>query len=286
MLRGAGARIQTGSDADEGSDKARRATGACQDARACAGSAPSSIRPADRLRRRASAWSRPCATAGPTARACARIGPVALAHTRLAIIDVAGGDQPLDSEDGAVTVDRQRRDLQPRRAARRARGSAATASPPTPTARSSCTATRSTAPTASASSTASSPSRSGTTAAQRLVAARDAFGVKPLYWWSDGRRLALASEIGALLAAGLVAARGRPRRPRPLPRLPLRPRAAHAVRGRQQAPRRPRRWSPRRTARRGSRAGASRPGEPLDGAVDDELAASSPSASPTRSSAR
>ena len=39
---------------------------------------------------------------------------------------------------------------------------------------------------------------------QRLVAARDAFGVKPLYWWSDGRRVALASEIGALLAAGLV----------------------------------------------------------------------------------
>ena len=39
---------------------------------------------------------------------------------------------------------------------------------------------------------------------QRLVAARDHFGVKPLYWWSDGRRLALASEIGALLATGLV----------------------------------------------------------------------------------
>ena len=39
---------------------------------------------------------------------------------------------------------------------------------------------------------------------QRLVAARDAFGVKPLYWWTDGRRVALASEIGALLAAGLV----------------------------------------------------------------------------------
>jgi asparagine synthase (glutamine-hydrolysing) len=39
---------------------------------------------------------------------------------------------------------------------------------------------------------------------RRLVAARDAFGVKPLYWWSDGRRVALASEIGALLAAGLT----------------------------------------------------------------------------------
>ena len=38
----------------------------------------------------------------------------------------------------------------------------------------------------------------------RLVAARDPFGVKPLYWWTDGRRLALASEIGALLAAGVA----------------------------------------------------------------------------------
>ena len=36
------------------------------------------------------------------------------------------------------------------------------------------------------------------------MAARDPFGVKPLYWWTDGRRVALASEIGALLAAGLV----------------------------------------------------------------------------------
>ena len=28
-----------------------------------------------------------------------------------------------------------------------------------------------------------------------LVAARDPFGVKPLYWWTDGRRVALASEV-------------------------------------------------------------------------------------------
>ena len=28
--------------------------------------------------------------------------------------------------------------------------------------------------------------------AQRLVAARDAFGVKPLYWWTDGARVAVA----------------------------------------------------------------------------------------------
>ena len=39
------------------------------------------------------------------------------------------------------------------------------------------------------------------------MAARDHFGVKPLYWWSDGRRVALASEVGALLAAGLAGPR-------------------------------------------------------------------------------
>jgi asparagine synthase (glutamine-hydrolysing) len=39
---------------------------------------------------------------------------------------------------------------------------------------------------------------------RRLVAARDPFGVKPLYWWSEGRRVAMASEVGALLATGLV----------------------------------------------------------------------------------
>jgi asparagine synthase (glutamine-hydrolysing) len=41
---------------------------------------------------------------GPDGEAVRRIGPLTLAHTRLAIIDVAGGDQPLDSEDGAVTA--------------------------------------------------------------------------------------------------------------------------------------------------------------------------------------
>ena len=58
---------------------------------------------------------------GPDGEALRRIGPVALAHTRLAIIDVAGGDQPLDSEDGRGHRDRQRRDLQPPRPARGAR---------------------------------------------------------------------------------------------------------------------------------------------------------------------
>src|SRR5918992_1871356 len=41
---------------------------------------------------------------GPDGEGVRRIGPLTLAHTRLAIIDVAGGEQPLDSEDGSVTA--------------------------------------------------------------------------------------------------------------------------------------------------------------------------------------
>jgi asparagine synthase (glutamine-hydrolysing) len=41
---------------------------------------------------------------------------------------------------------------------------------------------------------------------RRLVLARDAFGKKPLYYWHDHRRLVFASEVKALLAAGVPAA--------------------------------------------------------------------------------
>ncbi len=40
---------------------------------------------------------------------------------------------------------------------------------------------------------------------RRLVLARDRFGKKPLYYWSDARRLVFGSEIKALLAAGVPA---------------------------------------------------------------------------------
>jgi len=140
---------------------------------------------------------------GPDGDALRRIGPLALAHTRLAIIDVAGGDQPLDSEDGRVTVvvngeiynHRELREGLEARGHRWATNSDSEV-------------------------ILHAYEEHGVDCVRhlngifafalwddrerRLVAARDAFGVKPLYWWSDGRRVALASEIGALLAAGLA----------------------------------------------------------------------------------
>src|SRR5918911_3804064 len=139
---------------------------------------------------------------GPDGEALRRIGPLTLGHTRLAIIDVAGGEQPLDSEDGAVTLIANgeiynhralRADLE-RRGHRFATGS-------------DCEAIL------------HAYEEHGLDCVRRLngifafvlwdagrrrlVAARDELGVKPLYWWSDGTPLALASEGGALIGAGL-----------------------------------------------------------------------------------
>jgi asparagine synthase (glutamine-hydrolysing) len=142
---------------------------------------------------------------GPDGDAVRRIGPVALAHTRLAIIDVAGGDQPLDSEDGAITLiaNGEIYNHLSLRARLEARGHRfATGSD--------CEAIL------------HAYEERGLDCVrelngifafalwddrrERLVAARDEFGVKPLYWWSDGRRVAVASEVRALLEAGLVRA--------------------------------------------------------------------------------
>jgi asparagine synthase (glutamine-hydrolysing) len=140
---------------------------------------------------------------GPDGEALRRIGPVALAHTRLAIIDVAGGDQPLDSEDGRVTaiVNGEIYNHRTLRTALEQRGHK--------------WATNSDSEVVVHGYEEDGPDfvrrLNGIFAfviwddrEQRLIAARDAFGVKPLYWWTDGTRMAVASEIGALIDAGLV----------------------------------------------------------------------------------
>ena len=140
---------------------------------------------------------------GPDGDALRRIGPLTLAHTRLAIIDVRGGDQPLESEDGRVTVVvngeiynhlELRADLE-RRGHRFATHSDSEVVLHGYEEHGPAVASRLNGIFAFALWDAGK---------RRLVAARDHFGVKPLYWWTDGRRLALASEVGALVAAGLV----------------------------------------------------------------------------------
>ncbi len=143
---------------------------------------------------------------GPDGEALRRIGPVALAHTRLAIIDVAGGDQPLDSEDGRVTaiVNGEIYNHRELRARLERQGHT--------------WATNSDSEVVVHAYEEHGPDfvrhLNGIFAfviwddrRRRLVAARDEFGVKPLYWWSDGRRVAVASEIGALLRAGATGGR-------------------------------------------------------------------------------
>lgn len=139
---------------------------------------------------------------GPDGEGTATLGPVRLVHTRLAIVDPLGGAQPLRSEDGRVVavVNGEIYNHLPLRKALEERGHRfATGSD--------CEVlvhgyeewgtdvfTRLNGIFAAALWDA---------AAQRLVLVRDPLGVKPLYWWSDGRRLLAASEIKALLAAGV-----------------------------------------------------------------------------------
>ena len=140
---------------------------------------------------------------GPDGEALRRAGPATLAHTRLAIIDVAGGDQPLDSEDGAVTLianaeiynHRTLRAKLEERGHRFATGSDCEAI---------LHAYEESGPDCVRQLNGIFAFVLWDDHRKRLVAARDEFGVKPLYWWSDGRRVAIASEISALLDAGLV----------------------------------------------------------------------------------
>jgi asparagine synthase (glutamine-hydrolysing) len=139
---------------------------------------------------------------GPDAAGARRMGPATLIHTRLAIIDVAGGDQPLESEDRscAVIVNGEIYNHATLREELEAAGHRFRTY-------------------SDSEVVIHAYEQWGTECVRRLngmfafilwddrrrrlFAARDPFGVKPLYWWQSGDRLALASEVGAMLAAGI-----------------------------------------------------------------------------------
>ena len=103
---------------------------------------------------------------------------------------------------GRLAVDRlQRRDLQLRRAARRARWRAATASAPRATPRSSSTPTRVGRGRLRALQRPVRHRALGRCGAERLVLARDRFGIRPLYLCEHARSALFASEVKAIFAA-------------------------------------------------------------------------------------
>ena len=130
---------------------------------------------------------------------------VGLGHARLSIIDLATGDQPIASEDERlrIVVNGEFYDFERIQARPGARG--ATASAPAPTARSPCTSTRTTAPTACEHLRGEFAFALWDGRDDTLFAARDRFGIKPLFYARHGGMLYLASEVKALFAAGVPA---------------------------------------------------------------------------------
>ena len=133
-----------------------------------------------------------------------------LVHERLAIVDPAGGAQPLRLGRRRAGAGGQRRDLQPPRAAGRARAAVRVPDRLGLRGRSTRCTAKDGAGGVRASSTASSPSRCGMRPRGAYVIARDPIGVCPLYWGHDARRPA----VGRL---GDEGARARLRRRRGVP---------------------------------------------------------------------
>ncbi|HEY1855108.1 MAG TPA: asparagine synthase (glutamine-hydrolyzing) [Solirubrobacterales bacterium] len=140
---------------------------------------------------------------GPDGESIGRYGPATLIHTRLAIIDLAGGDQPLHSEDGRchLVANGEIYNHLSVRAELEAAGHRFST-------HSDCEVIVH----AYEEWGADCVTRLNGIFAfalwdeekQSLFAARDPFGVKPLYWFESGGRIGVASEVGAFLAAGLV----------------------------------------------------------------------------------
>lgn len=139
---------------------------------------------------------------GPDGDDWRRIGPALLVHTRLSIIDVEGGDQPLTSEDGMVTLvaNGEIYNHAELRAELERKGH-------TFATHSDCEVIlhlyEEEGPDCVRRLNGIFGFSIWDARRNRLVAARDPFGVKPIYWSQEGRRVAVGSEVGAVLAAGL-----------------------------------------------------------------------------------
>jgi asparagine synthase (glutamine-hydrolysing) len=140
---------------------------------------------------------------GPDGESVSRYGPATLIHTRLAIIDLAGGDQPLHSEDGnyhLVANGEIYNHLDLRTELEAAGHTFAT--------HSDCEvivhAYEEWGPDCVLRLNGIFGFALWDERRQRLFAARDLFGVKPLYWFERDGRVGVASEVGAFLAADLI----------------------------------------------------------------------------------
>jgi asparagine synthase (glutamine-hydrolysing) len=129
-------------------------------------------------------------------------GPLGLGHRRLAVLDLAGGAQPMTSADGQRVITLQRRDLQLRRAAPGAAGRRPAPAHPQGDTEVLLAGFTSTGASRACWRACAACSRSGCTTAHRetLWLARDHLGIKPLYYatLADGALL-FGSEPKALL---------------------------------------------------------------------------------------
>ena len=135
---------------------------------------------------------------GPDSEGVFADGPVALAARRLAIIDLARGDQPMRNEDGSVTVV-QNGELYEHGRCRPTSSGAGTASRRTATPRCCRTSTRSAAPTSPSGLRGMFAIALWDARERRLLLARDPFGIKPLYYRVADGVLSFASELKALV---------------------------------------------------------------------------------------
>ena len=160
---------------------------------------------------------------------------VALGARRLSIVDLAGGRQPIANEDGSVWV-AFNGELFEYPELRRSCWRAATAWPPAATPRRGSTSTRTVGEAMFAKARGQFAVSLWDRNDRTLILGRDRVGICPLYYAERDGWLLWGSEVKALLASGLVAARPDPRGDRPPLHLLLRGDDADVLRGGQVAP--------------------------------------------------